>query len=106
MPHFRSPRTQVIQIIRGGDSTNRYVTKILDEQLLKRALQRRQSNVPLSLIMDNGQVRGLVTLDLMDGEVKAFQCKSVILHVRDIKVSGRAYPRAQEMRSHWQLEQG
>ena len=33
----------------------------------------------LSLIMDNGQVRGLVTLDLMDGEVKAFQCKSVIL---------------------------
>ena len=29
--------------------------------------------------MDNGQVRGLVTPDLMDGEVKAFQCKSVIL---------------------------
>ena len=79
MPHLPKPRPQVIQIIRGGRLHQSIVTKILDEQLLKRALQRRQSNVPLSLIMDNGQVRGLVTLDLMDGEVKAFQCKSIIL---------------------------
>ena len=80
MPHLsEAPGHKSSRLSGAGDSTNRYVTKILDEQLLKRALQRRQSNVPLSLIMDNGQVRGLVTLDLMDGEVKAFQCKSIIL---------------------------
>ncbi len=80
LPHLSSaPGHSAPRLTGAGDSTNRYVTQILDEQVLKRSIQRRQSHIPLSLSMDNGQVRGLTSYDLMDGEIKPYQCKSVIL---------------------------
>lgn len=80
MPHLsEAPGHTSSRLSGAGDSTNRYVTKTLDEQVLKRSIQRRVSNVPLSMIMDNGQVRGVVAWDLMDGVARAYQCKSIIL---------------------------
>jgi succinate dehydrogenase/fumarate reductase flavoprotein subunit len=46
---------------------------------MKRAIQRRQNHIPLSLVMDNSQIRGMVALDLIDGKVKPYQCKAIIL---------------------------
>ncbi len=62
-----------------GDSTAREVTRILEEQAIKRGVPRRSDLVPLSLVMDNQQVRGVVVLDLMTGEIASIQSKAVIL---------------------------
>ena len=62
-----------------GDSTLREVTRILEEQAIKRSIPRRTDIVPISLVMDNRQVRGIVGFDLMSGEVVSIQAKAVIL---------------------------
>ena len=62
-----------------GDSTLREVTRILEEQAIKRAIPRRTDIVPISLVMDNHQVRGIVSLDLMSGNIISIQAKAVIL---------------------------
>ena len=62
-----------------GDSTLREVTRILEEQAIKRAIPRRTDIVPISLVMDNQQVRGIVSLDLMSGNIVSIQAKAVIL---------------------------
>ncbi|SVA38814.1 uncharacterized protein METZ01_LOCUS91668 [marine metagenome] len=62
-----------------GDSTAREVTRILEEQVIKRGVPRRSDLIPLSLVMDNQQVRGVVVLDLLTGDVSSIQTKAVIL---------------------------
>ena len=62
-----------------GDSTLREVTRILEEQAIKRSIPRRTEIVPISLVMDNQQVRGIVAFDLMTGQVVSIQAKAVIL---------------------------
>jgi len=62
-----------------GDTTLREVTRILEEQAIKRAIPRRTDIVPISLVMDNHQVRGIVSLDLMSGNIISIQAKAVIL---------------------------
>ncbi len=62
-----------------GDSTTREVTRILEEQAIKRGVPRRSDLIPLSLVMDNQQVRGVVVLDLLTGGVSSIQSKAVIL---------------------------
>ena len=62
-----------------GDSTLREVTRILEEQAIKRAIPRRTDIVPISLVMDNKQVRGIVALDLMSGKTVSIQAKAIIL---------------------------
>ena len=62
-----------------GDSTAREVTRILEEQVIKRGVPRRSDIIPLSLVMDNQQVRGVVVLDLLTGDVSSIQSKAVIL---------------------------
>ncbi len=62
-----------------GDSTLREVTRILEEQAIKRAIPRRTDIVPISLVMDNQQVRGIVSLDLMSGNIVSIQAKAIIL---------------------------
>ena len=62
-----------------GDSTAREVTRILEEQVIKRGVPRRSDLIPLSLVMDNQQVRGVVVLDLLTGDVSSIQSKAVIL---------------------------
>ena len=80
LPHLSSvPGHGAPRLSGAGDATNRYITQILDEQVLKRSIQRRQNHIPLSLVMDNSQIRGIVALDLLDGKVKPYQCKAIIL---------------------------
>ena len=62
-----------------GDSTSREVTRILEEQAIKRGIPRRSDLVPLSLVMDNQQVRGVVVLDLLTGGISSIQSKAIIL---------------------------
>ena len=62
-----------------GDSTAREVSRLLEEQAIKRGIPRRSDLVPLSLVMDNQQVRGVVVLDLLSGEISSIQSKAVIL---------------------------
>ena len=62
-----------------GDSTYREVTRILEEQAIKRSIPRRTDIVPISLVMDNKQVRGIVALDLITGQVVSIQAKAIIL---------------------------
>ena len=52
-----------------GDGTTREVTRILEEQTIKRGVARRSDLLPLSLAMDNRQVRGIVVLDLQTGTI-------------------------------------
>ena len=62
-----------------GDSTAREVTRLLEEQAIKRGIPRRSDLVPLSLVMDNQQVRGVVVLDLLSGDISSIQSKAVVL---------------------------
>ena len=62
-----------------GDSTVREVTKLLEEQIIKRGIQRNADNLPISLVSDNYQVRGLIVLNIVTGEILPIQAKAVIL---------------------------
>jgi succinate dehydrogenase/fumarate reductase flavoprotein subunit len=62
-----------------GDSTAREITRILEEQAIKRGVPRRSDLIPLSLVMDNQQVRGVIVLDLLTGDISSIQTKAVIL---------------------------
>ena len=62
-----------------GDSTSREITRILEEQVMKRGIVRRTDLHSLSLVMDNKQIRGLTVFDLQSGEIIGIQTKAVIL---------------------------
>ena len=80
LPHTApAPGHQVPRLTGCGDSTIREVTRILEEQAIKRGIQRNADYLPLSIVSDNNQVRGLVTLNISTGEIEPFQTKAVIL---------------------------
>jgi len=80
LPHAsQAPGHKVPRLTGCGDSTIREVTRILEEQAIKRGIQRNSDTIPIGLAADNFQVRGLVTLNLLDGNVQSFQTKAVIL---------------------------
>jgi|TARA_B100001996_G_scaffold72443_1_gene53199 succinate dehydrogenase/fumarate reductase flavoprotein subunit len=80
LPHTApAPGHQVPRLTGCGDSTIREVTRILEEQAIKRDIQRNADYLPLSIVSDNNQVRGLVTLNISTGEIEPFQTKAVIL---------------------------
>lgn len=62
-----------------GDSTTREITRILEEQVIKREIVRRTDLQALSLVMDSKQVRGITALNIQSGEVFGIQAKAVIL---------------------------
>ena len=62
-----------------GDSTVREITRILEEQTIKRKITRKYDCQVLSIVSDNQQVRGLTYLDIVTGEVNSIQAKSIIL---------------------------
>tara|TARA_B100000902_G_scaffold27085_1_gene32625 strand:- start:1520 stop:2959 length:1440 start_codon:yes stop_codon:yes gene_type:complete len=80
LPHTApAPGHKVPRLTGCGDSTIREVTRILEEQLIKRGIQRNADYLPLSIVSDNNQVRGVVTLNISTGEIESFQAKAVIL---------------------------
>ncbi len=62
-----------------GDSTSREITRILEEQTIKRGIVRRSDLQTLSLVMDSKQVRGITVLDIQSGEIFGIQAKAIIL---------------------------
>ncbi len=62
-----------------GDSSVREITRILEEQAIKRKITRRYDNLAVSLINDNKQIRGVVVLDILTGQINVIQAKTVIL---------------------------
>ena len=62
-----------------GDSTIRETTRVLEEQVIKRGIRRNTDSLPLTLVTDNNQVRGVIILDIISGEVTPIQAKAVIL---------------------------
>jgi len=80
LPHAaEAPGHTVGRLTGCGDSTVREVTRLLEEQAIKRRIQRRSDLVPIQLVTDNQQVRGLVAYDVLSGELKSIQAKAVIL---------------------------
>lgn len=80
LPHTAAaPGHQVARLTGCGDSTIREVTRVLEEQAIKRGIQRNADFLPLTIVSDNNQVRGLVTLDITTGQIQSFQTKAVIL---------------------------
>ena len=57
----------------------REVTRTLEEQTMKRKINRRSDLLPVTLVMDNNQVRGIIALDIESGDLIPIQAKSVIV---------------------------
>tara|TARA_B100000427_G_scaffold14552_1_gene11475 strand:+ start:3857 stop:5287 length:1431 start_codon:yes stop_codon:yes gene_type:complete len=80
LPHLSEVEGHSVPRLAGcGDSTTREVTRILEEQAIKRGVTRRSDMLPISLVMDNNQTRGIVALDIESGNVIGIQAKAVIL---------------------------
>ena len=62
-----------------GDATGRNITRILEEQAMKRGVVRRSDIQVMSLVMDGKQVRGLTAYDSNSGQVIGIQAKAVVL---------------------------
>ncbi|RAH15450.1 MAG: hypothetical protein CMB56_002920 [Methanobacteriota archaeon] len=70
----KSPR-----VLTTGYSTSREIQHILEEQCIRRDILRRGDWFPLSLCSSNGQVTGIIALDLIEGKIEALQAKAVII---------------------------
>jgi len=80
LPHASpAPGHRVPRLTGCGDSTVREVTRVLEEQAIKRGIQRIADHLPLSIVSDNNQVRGLITMNASTGQIEPFQAKAVIL---------------------------
>ncbi len=62
-----------------GDATGRNITRLLEEQAMKRGVIRRADLQAMSLVMDGNQIRGLTAYDQSTGEVIGIQAKAVVL---------------------------
>ncbi len=80
MPHTsKVPGHSKPRLTGCGDSSVREITRLLEEQVIKRKITRKYDCAAISLITDNQQIRGLTFLDILNGEVNAIQSKTVIL---------------------------
>ena len=80
LPHSsKLPGHSVARVSGCGDSTSMEITHVLEEQAIKRGIKRVSDFLPLKIVMDNGQARGVVALDVLNGELRAIQAKAVIL---------------------------
>ena len=80
LPHSSMVPGHTIARLTGcGDSTIREVNRVLEEQAIKRGIQRNTDSIPLGIVSDNNQVRGLITLNVINGEIEPIQAKAVIL---------------------------
>ena len=80
LPHASpAPGHRVPRLTGCGDSTVRELTRVLEEQAIKRGVQRIADHLPLSIVSDNNQVRGLITMNVSTGQIEPFQAKAVIL---------------------------
>ncbi len=80
LPHASiAPGHTVARLTGCGDSTTREITRVLEEQAIKRGVQRNSDSLPLAIATDNNQVRGIITLNIVNGKIIPIQAKAVIL---------------------------
>ena len=80
LPHVsKAPGHSKARLTGCGDASVREITRILEEQVIKRKITRRYDSLAISLISDNKQIRGLTLLDTTTGQVNSIQSKAVIL---------------------------
>ena len=80
LPHASAaPGHKTPRLTGCGDSTFQELTRVLEEQAIKRGIQRNADSIPLCIVSDNSQVRGVVTLDVPSGKIDAIQTKALIL---------------------------
>ncbi len=80
LPHTSQVHGHTMPRMTGcGDSTGRNITRILEEQAMKRGVVRHSDLQPISLVMDKKQVRGVTVLDINTGEIRGIQTKAIIL---------------------------
>lgn len=80
LPHAAEASGHTMPRLAGcGDATGRNITRLLEEQAMKRGIIRRSDLHAMSLVMDNDQIRGLTTYDQSTGRVLGIQAKAIIL---------------------------
>lgn len=67
------------RVAHAGDLTGRELSRILDEQRLKHSAQVRHDWIPISLLLEDGSVRGVVGINTDKGESETILSKSIIL---------------------------
>jgi succinate dehydrogenase / fumarate reductase flavoprotein subunit len=73
------PGHSIARVANTGDSTDREIRSILEEQCTKRNIPRRADIETLEIVISDGCARGVVVLDVASGEIFAVQAKSVVL---------------------------
>lgn len=80
LPHLADISGHTFPRVAGcGDSTVREITRTLEEQTMKRAINRKSDLLPVALVMDNNQARGIVALDIESGDLMPIQAKAIII---------------------------
>lgn len=76
--HYASGHSKP-RLCNAGDSTNREIQQILEEQCMKHGVTRRGDQVPLELIHTDYSINGLIAIDMLNGRILSIQCKALVV---------------------------
>ena len=80
LPRVRSSNGHTQPLLAGaGDGFGQSIQRVLEEQALRRGVTRMGDMVPMDLVTTDRQAQGIIAVDLMRGEVRAFGATSIIL---------------------------
>ena len=89
------PRIPVMRACHAADRTGHMILQTLYQQCIKQGVTFFDEYHMLDLIMDEGECRGIVALEIATGQLHTFHAKSVLLatggYGRMFKVSSNAY---------------
>ncbi len=76
--HYASGHSKP-RLCNAGDSTNREIQQILEEQCMKHGVTRRGDQVPLEWIHTDYSINGLIAIDMLNGRILSIQCKALVV---------------------------
>lgn len=80
LPHsFSGPGQSSSRITGCGDATAREVLQVLEDRCMKAGIHRKGDYIPLELVIENSNVRGVVVLDQNQGRLHVIQTKALII---------------------------
>ena len=80
LPHsFSGPGQSSSRITGCGDATAREVLQVLEDRCMKAGIHRKGDYIPLDLVIENSNVRGVVVLDQNQGRLHVIQTKALII---------------------------
>ena len=89
------PRIPVMRACHSGDRTGHMILQTLYQQCIKQGVTFFDEFHMLDLVMEDGECRGIVAIEIATGELHTFHAKSVLLATggfgRIFKVSSNAY---------------